>query len=173
MSKVLTDAADWEAHRLAVARTNGVHPDCVGGTPEDYPCKAMTAVVETITGKRFLTAFFYPQDARDLLEAMLPTGAQANPADPARGSQPTDRAKFEEQQARFNTQISAQLLAIIYLMRATGICKPDAFEQLYNEGLSFVDEVATERRVELLQRMEAEERSIERKTIERLFPPAE
>lgn len=140
---LLKDRNDWNRHCTEVTAAHDMTAAQVawGSGPVEYPCLAATLVTPPVPGglSKLVTAYVYKADAATLLNAAgvtAETPAINNPS-----------------QSQFNRWVSAQLLAMLYFMIETRICKQEQFEDKLLEMLENVDAWKREKTDELRDRL--------------------
>lgn len=131
-SKISSKEA-WVKYCIKVASDLQISPETItwGEGPKEYPCLVSSILPPRSPGAnpRAYSAFVYRSDFQ-LLEDAKSAAAVKEPS----VNNPT--------QDNFNRWITAQMLTVIHYLTATGICKPEGFE---DNLLSFVEVVDAHR----------------------------
>jgi hypothetical protein len=144
MWQCLRTFSDWTDYQLRFNKTLGddtaLRPRW-GAGPQTYPCLVAAMVdhsprVDGPDNGFVRCAFVYPADAQALLALTVPPAQQqAVRGDPLR----QQAAPAGPTQFQFNRWITAEVMAIIHFLVATGICKEEQFEAQLLEQLDRFD----------------------------------
>lgn len=146
----IDNAGEWDSYKVKIAASaNHGLIDWSSG-PDDYPCLASSMAMPANGKTVMVTAFVYRADAQMLLGKIEPTQGEV----------------VTKQQDDFNQYTTAFMLTLAYYMRETGICKPEDFEVRLAEAVDLVSLAKGQRRKEILEKMETQDRAI----MERLRP---
>lgn len=172
MWTVLKSIKCWERYQNETAQSLGVAglPVAWGTGPKEYPALVCTYMPPIQSGQppKLVSAYVFRGDAETLLKACgVETGAAvpvARPVPPM--PQVTVRHPDQPQQGDFNRWVTAYLLAMTRELREVGALKATPFEQSLLESLSLVDEVATEKKDEIMAKLD----KIDKAILDRLGP---
>jgi hypothetical protein len=155
----------WEKYQKETATSAGVFgmPIAWGNGPREYPALVTTYVAPQVAGQppKLISCYVYESDALALLAAKGGTKIEMKPATK------DDLVKGSPSQSDFNRWVSSYLLALVRELREIGALKAESFEQSLAEALQLVDEVATEKRDQLMKNLPKDEKSL----LDRLDPP--
>ena len=169
MWTVLKSIKCWERYQNETAQSLGVAglPVAWGTGPKEYPALISTYMPPVQAGQppKLVSAYVYESDAAALYAAM---GAKVSPPVTAKSVGPSAQILTSDipHQGNFNRWVTAYLLALTRELREIKALKPALFEQSLMESLQLVDEVATEKKDEILASLTKEDRAI----LDRLGP---
>lgn len=158
MWTLLLNEVEWTKYLASLSDTLSLRGHTVdwGKGPKTYPCLVSSLQVNS---GRVASAYVYEADAVRLLDSI-------KVAERAHASAPAAASTICPAQDLFNKSITAHVLALLYFVRETLYVKPEIFEGKYNEALSLVDQLSSERRDAILSTLDPTNRSV----VDRLLP---
>ena len=160
--QVLQFPKDWDDFRARIADERNVQRNLVhwGAGPQRYPCMVDGYMPNTT---KVVCCYVYPEDIAGLIHSMenlgvpVPTQHQVAKqrayekavaplaeavADPSQAATAVSGHTWKD----FANSVTAHLLSQTHYLTETGICKPEEYEQTYQQFLAKVDQWSAEDR---------------------------